>query len=105
MQKRRDALSWRSGKASSAAHEPIGFIARLRRRAQPRPDPPVRSGPDLDLTCRGEYSVKFSFSSEQEEFRSNLRRLLADRSPTKEVRRLMETDAGYERDGWGAVNN
>jgi alkylation response protein AidB-like acyl-CoA dehydrogenase len=49
--------------------------------------------------------VKFSFSSEQDEFRSNLRRLLADRSPTKEVRRLMETDAGYERDGWAAINN
>lgn len=48
--------------------------------------------------------MKFSFSSEQEEFRSNLRRLLADRSPTKEVRRLMETDAGYERDGWAAIN-
>ena len=49
--------------------------------------------------------MKFSFSSEQEEFRSNLRRLLADRSPTKEVRRLMETDQGYERDGWRAINN
>jgi alkylation response protein AidB-like acyl-CoA dehydrogenase len=48
--------------------------------------------------------VKFSFSSEQEEFRSNLRRLLADRSPTKEVRRLMETDQGYEGDGWRAIN-
>jgi alkylation response protein AidB-like acyl-CoA dehydrogenase len=48
--------------------------------------------------------VKFSFSSEQEEFRSNLRRLLADHSPTKEVRRLMETDRGYERDGWRAIN-
>jgi hypothetical protein len=48
--------------------------------------------------------VKFSFSSEQEEFRSNLRRLLADRSPTKDVRRLMETDQGYERDGWRAIN-
>jgi alkylation response protein AidB-like acyl-CoA dehydrogenase len=48
--------------------------------------------------------VKFSFSSEQEEFRSNLRRLLADRSPTKEVRRLMETNHGYERDGWRAIN-
>ena len=48
--------------------------------------------------------MKFSFSSEQEEFRSNLRRLLADRSPTKEVRRLMETDQGYERDGWRAIN-
>jgi alkylation response protein AidB-like acyl-CoA dehydrogenase len=48
--------------------------------------------------------VKFSFSSEQEEFRSNLRRLLADRSPTKEVRRLMETDHGYERDRWRTIN-
>ena len=48
--------------------------------------------------------MRFSFSSEQEEFRSNLRRLLADRSPTKEVRRLMETDQGYERDGWRAIN-
>ena len=48
--------------------------------------------------------MKFSFSSEQEEFRSNLRRLLADRSPTKEVRRLMETGHGYEREGWRAIN-
>ena len=48
--------------------------------------------------------MKFSFSSEQEEFRSNLRRFLADRSPIKEVRRLMETDDGYERDGWRAIN-
>jgi len=48
--------------------------------------------------------VKFSFSSEQEEFRSNLRRLLADRSPTKEVRRLMETGQGYERDLWHTIN-
>ncbi|HWB50308.1 MAG TPA: acyl-CoA dehydrogenase family protein [Stellaceae bacterium] len=48
--------------------------------------------------------MKFSFSSEQEEFRSNLRRLLADRSPAKEVRRLMETDRGYEPDGWRAID-
>jgi alkylation response protein AidB-like acyl-CoA dehydrogenase len=48
--------------------------------------------------------MKFSFSPEQDEFRSNLRRLLADVSPTKEVRRLMETDAGWERDGWRKLN-
>jgi alkylation response protein AidB-like acyl-CoA dehydrogenase len=48
--------------------------------------------------------MKFSFSSEQEEFRSNLRRFLANRSPTNEVRRLMETDDGYERDGWRSIN-
>ena len=48
--------------------------------------------------------MKFSFSSEQEEFRSNLRRFLADRAPVKESRRLMETDAGWEREGWKALN-
>ena len=64
----------------------------------------LRVGPYFDLTRTRESSVKFSFSSEQEEFRSNLRRLLADRSPTKEARRLMETDDGYERDGWRAIN-
>jgi alkylation response protein AidB-like acyl-CoA dehydrogenase len=48
--------------------------------------------------------MKFSFSSEQDEFRSNLRRFLADRVPVKETRRSMETDAGWEREGWQALN-
>ena len=48
--------------------------------------------------------MKFSFSSEQEEFRSNLRRFLTDRAPTKETRRLMETDTGWEREGWKTLN-
>ena len=48
--------------------------------------------------------MKFSFSPEQDEFRSNLRRFLAERAPTKETRRLMETDAGWDRDGWRAMN-
>jgi alkylation response protein AidB-like acyl-CoA dehydrogenase len=48
--------------------------------------------------------MKFSFSPEQEEFRSNLRRFLTDQSPTKEVRRLMETDTGWERDTWHRQN-
>src|ERR1700689_2779865 len=48
--------------------------------------------------------MKFSFSAEQAEFRSNLRRFLTDHSPTKEVRRLMETDSGWERDGWRHAN-
>ena len=38
--------------------------------------------------------MKFSFSEEQEEFRSFLRRFLEEKSPTTEVRRLMATDAG-----------
>src|SRR5215813_10763850 len=64
----------------------------------------IRQRPQSHLKCGG-HSVKFSFLAEQEEFRSNLRRLLTDRSPTKEVRRLMETDQGYEHDGWRAINS
>jgi len=48
--------------------------------------------------------MKFSFSSEQLEFRTNLRRFFTDRSPSKEVRRLMETEAGWEREGWKSLN-
>lgn len=48
--------------------------------------------------------MKFSFSSEQEEFRSNLRRFLGERAPVKEVRRLMATEAGWERAAWRKLN-
>lgn len=44
--------------------------------------------------------MKFSFSDEQEEFRVFLRRFLEDKSPTTEVRRLMETDEGYDEAVW-----
>ncbi len=48
--------------------------------------------------------MKFSFSSEQDEFRTNLRRFLADHSSTKDVRRLMDTEAGWDRANWRALN-
>jgi len=48
--------------------------------------------------------MRFSFTPEQEEFRSTLRRALEARSPTKEVRRLMATEAGFEREGWQRLN-
>ena len=48
--------------------------------------------------------MRFSFTPEQEEFRATLRRALEARSPTKEVRRLMATEAGFERDGWKKLN-
>src|SRR5262249_2318767 len=48
---------------------------------------------------------KFAFSPKQEEFRSNLRRLFAERSPTKEVRRVMETEAGFDREAWRRLNS
>lgn len=48
--------------------------------------------------------MRFSFTGEQEEFRTMLRRLLDARSPATEVRRLMATDSGWERDGWQKLN-
>src|ERR1700749_1196049 len=48
----------------------------------------------------GALAVNFAFSIEQEEFRHSLRRFLADKSPAAEVRRLMETDAGYDPQVW-----
>src|SRR5258708_38774949 len=48
--------------------------------------------------------MRFGFSKEQDEFRASLRRALEARSPTKEVRRLMATDAGFDRDAWRKLN-
>jgi alkylation response protein AidB-like acyl-CoA dehydrogenase len=44
--------------------------------------------------------MRFSFTDEQAEFRSVLRRFLEDKSPSTEVRRLMETDAGCDPEVW-----
>ncbi|MDG2286750.1 MAG: acyl-CoA dehydrogenase, partial [Alphaproteobacteria bacterium] len=48
--------------------------------------------------------MKFNFTEEQDEFRSVLRRFLEDRSPSTEVRRLMATEEGWERDRWAEIN-
>jgi alkylation response protein AidB-like acyl-CoA dehydrogenase len=44
--------------------------------------------------------MQFSFSEEQEEFRTILRRFLADKSPTSEVRKWMAEDEGFDREVW-----
>lgn len=44
--------------------------------------------------------MKFEFSDEQEQFRDVVRKFLQDRSPTTEVRRLMETEEGFDRGVW-----
>jgi alkylation response protein AidB-like acyl-CoA dehydrogenase len=44
--------------------------------------------------------VQFAFTNEQEEFRAAIRRFLTDKSPTTEVRRLMATTEGYDRNVW-----
>ena len=41
----------------------------------------------------------FSFSEEHGELRDGLRRFLTDKSPSTEVRRLMDTDEGYDPKG------
>src|SRR5260370_104705 len=40
--------------------------------------------------------IQFAFTNEQEQFRSALRRVLNDKSPTTEVRRGMTTAEGYD---------
>ncbi|MDE0443654.1 MAG: acyl-CoA dehydrogenase [Gammaproteobacteria bacterium] len=44
--------------------------------------------------------MRFAFSEEQDQLRDAVRRFLTDRSATTEVRRLMETDHGYDPDVW-----
>lgn len=44
--------------------------------------------------------MQFTFSDEQEEFRLIVRRFMEARSPTTEVRKLMETDQGYDKAVW-----
>jgi alkylation response protein AidB-like acyl-CoA dehydrogenase len=49
--------------------------------------------------------MKFSFSAEQEEFRSVIRRFLEAKSPTTAVRKVMEGDVGYDPDVWKSLAN
>jgi alkylation response protein AidB-like acyl-CoA dehydrogenase len=44
--------------------------------------------------------VRFAYSDEQNELRRAVRRFLQDKSPESEVRRLMETDSGYDPQVW-----
>ena len=49
--------------------------------------------------------MNFAFSDEQEELRRSVRRFMEDRSPVAEVRRLMETEDGFDRDVWSQMAN
>ena len=44
--------------------------------------------------------MNFAFSEEQEELRRTVRAFLEDKSPSAEVRRLMETTEGYDPSVW-----
>lgn len=47
-----------------------------------------------------ERRIQFAFTDEQEQFREAIRRFLQEKSPTTEVRRLMDTPEGYDSDVW-----
>jgi alkylation response protein AidB-like acyl-CoA dehydrogenase len=49
--------------------------------------------------------MNFAFSEEQEELRRSVRRFLEDKSPSTEVRRLMETTEGFDRAVWEQMAN
>ncbi|MDA1075134.1 MAG: acyl-CoA/acyl-ACP dehydrogenase [Proteobacteria bacterium] len=49
--------------------------------------------------------MEFSFSDEQQVFRDMVRRFLEETSPTKEVRRLMDTEIGYDPAVWQRLSN
>ncbi|MGH9027012.1 MAG: acyl-CoA dehydrogenase family protein, partial [Acidimicrobiia bacterium] len=44
--------------------------------------------------------MNFAFSEEQEQLREHVRRFMEDKSPSAEVRRLMETTEGYDPAIW-----
>ncbi|MGH9291471.1 MAG: acyl-CoA dehydrogenase family protein [Acidimicrobiales bacterium] len=47
--------------------------------------------------------MNFGFSEEQDELRRAVRRFLEDKSPSAEVRRLMETTEGYDPSAWSQM--
>ena len=49
--------------------------------------------------------MPMTFTPEQDEFRAVLRRYLQETSPPSVVRRLMETDDGWERSAWRGLND
>jgi alkylation response protein AidB-like acyl-CoA dehydrogenase len=79
------ALRFRGGLFSLAAGQSVHRFGRVREASEGK-------------------RMQFSFTSEQEEFRSILRRFLEEKSPPNAARRLMETEIGWDRDGWRELN-
>ncbi len=53
-----------------------------------------------ESTTHPAQRIQYAFTEEQEQFRAALRRFLDDKSPPSEVRRLMETEPGYDPAVW-----
>jgi alkylation response protein AidB-like acyl-CoA dehydrogenase len=67
------------------------------------PPPPSCRRDNIDVPG-GTFRMQFSFTDEQEDFRGILRRFFTARSPSTEVRKLMATGTGWDRDGWKKLN-
>ena len=57
----------------------------------------------LLAACSSFTGVNFDFSEEQQELRRTVRAFLDQKSPEAEVRRLMETDEGYDAAVWSQM--
>jgi alkylation response protein AidB-like acyl-CoA dehydrogenase len=49
--------------------------------------------------------IQFAFTDEQEQFREAIRRFLQEKSPSTEVRRLMDTTEGYDPEIWRQLSD
>ena len=48
--------------------------------------------------------MEFAFTEEQEAFRDNVKRFTEEKSTSEDVRRLMETQEGYEESTWDILS-
>ena len=49
--------------------------------------------------------IQITFTDEQEQFRTTIRRFMTEKSPATEVRRLMDTDEGYDPEIWRQLSD
>ena len=54
------------------------------------------------LTRIDSIDMEFAFTEEQEAFRDSVKRFVEEKSTTRDVRRLMETDQGYDQETFNA---
>jgi alkylation response protein AidB-like acyl-CoA dehydrogenase len=92
-------LSWQHTNASRLPRR--GYSWHL----EPYPKPlevhlPIAMNTSDQSRLSTKRGIQFAFTNEQEQFRSEIRRFLNDNSPTTEVRRLMETEEGYDPRVW-----
>ena len=59
--------------------------------------------PDESTQFSRDILVQFTFTDEQDQLRDTLKRFLNDHSSSSEVRQLMETELGYNKQTWRSL--